>query len=365
MIERTTDASAGLPPSLWAATAVPGPDTPALCEPVFADVVVVGGGFTGISTALHAAEGGADVVLLEAGEPGFGASGRNGGQVVPGLKLQPDEVVKVFGPRVGERFVRFGGECPDLLFSLIERHGIDCAASRDGHIVAVHSERLLPQMEDRQRQWRKLGVELELFDREETNRRTGAAGYVAGLLDRRGGSLNPLSLARGIARAAIKAGARIYGLSPATTLRRIGDKWRVGTPNGAVFADQVVLATNGYTDGLWPGLAQSIVPVYSYQLATKPLSDNIRSNILPDGHVVSDTRRLLAYFRKDPEGRLVLGGRGLFRDTAIHSSMARCANCWRESIPTLSNRRPNSTGADALPLPATVCLSWRNWRPAY
>ncbi len=305
-----------LPDSLWAATARPAPETPPLVGEAEADVAIVGGGFTGLSAALHAAEGGAKVVLVETAEPGFGASGRNGGQVIPGLKLSPDEIVAKFGAERGEHLNSYAGGVADLVFDLIERHGIDCNAFRGGWLQGVHSSKALPAAEARVRQWQARGAAVSLLDRQETERLSGAKGYVGAVCDSRGGTLNPLGYARGLAAAAIKARALVHGASPATGLSPANKGWQVTTPQGSVRAEQVLICTNGYTDGLWPGLQQSIIPLFSYQVATRPLSDNLRKSIMPEGHALSDTRRLLNYCRLDPEGRLVVGGRGAFRDTS-------------------------------------------------
>ena len=304
-----------LPNSLWAATAAPAVDTPALEGERKADAVIVGAGFTGLSAALHLAEAGTDVVLLEAGEPGWGASGRTGGQIIPGFKLDPDELVATYGADRGERLAMFGGGVADTVFELIERHGIDCHATRPGWIQGVHAARRMDLAERRVEQWTRRGFQVDLIDAAQIAELTGTDRYPGGWIDRRGGMLQPLSYSRGLARAAIRAGAAIHGHSPATGLTRAGKGWRVETPGGAVIADQVLLATNGYTDGLWPGLKQSIIPVFSYQVATKPLGDNMRQSILAGGMPVSDTRRLLNYFRLDHTGRLVVGGRGRPRET--------------------------------------------------
>jgi glycine/D-amino acid oxidase-like deaminating enzyme len=129
-----------------------------------------------------------------------------------------------------------------------------------------------------------------------------------------GGHINPLGLARGLAAAAIKAGVRVYGGSPATGLAATGQGWRIGTPAGAVVAKRVLLATAAYTDDLWPGLKRSVVPVRSYQMATRPLSDNLRKAILPADHAMSDTRGDLHFCHFDRDGRLVTGGALLIPD---------------------------------------------------
>jgi glycine/D-amino acid oxidase-like deaminating enzyme len=139
-------------------------------------------------------------------------------------------------------------------------------------------------------------------------------GYAGGMLDRRAGALHPLSYARGLARAAQRAGARLHGRSAVRRLQSDVGGWRVTAARGAVRARTVILATNAYTGGLWPGLRQTMLPVQSYQVATEPLSEAVRRRVLPGGQVVSDLRRILFYFRLDPQGRLLMGGRGPLDD---------------------------------------------------
>ena len=304
-----------LPKSLWAATACAAPETPPLEAQCDADVVVVGAGFTGLSAALHLAEGGVRTVVLEAAEPGWGASGRNGGQVICGLKLDPDDLTAKYGPERGERLVAFAGGAADLVFDLVARHSIGCHAERSGWIQGVHAASKMPIAERRAAQWVRRGAWTEVVSRRRMAELTGTERYAGGWIDHRGGVLQPLSYARGLAAAARRAGAAVHGGSPATSLTRAGGRWRVGTLRGAVSADQVLLATNAYTDDLWPGLRRSVIPVFSYQVATRPLSDNLRRSILSGGMPVSDTRRLLLYFRLDHTGRLLVGGRGRFRQT--------------------------------------------------
>jgi glycine/D-amino acid oxidase-like deaminating enzyme len=327
------------PDSLWAATAASGPSCPPLSGDRFSDLCVVGGGFTGLSAAYHAAEAGAEVVLVEAAEPGWGAAGRNGGQVIPGLKLDPDDLERRFGAQRGRRLVDFAGTAPDLVFELVAKHQIDCGARRQGWVHAVHGRAALPQEEDRVRQWQARGVALEMLDRDQVSAVLGTDEYIAGLLDPRGGWLQPLAYARGLARAAQGAGASLHGRSPAARVDRSADGWRIVTPSGNVIAKQVLICTNAYTDELWPRLSRSLIPVASYQVATEPLSDELRARILPKGHVSGDTRRLLKYFCMTPEGRFVMGGRGHIRENERRELYANVVASMHKLYPETSGAR--------------------------
>jgi glycine/D-amino acid oxidase-like deaminating enzyme len=328
-----------LPDSLWAATAASGPICPPLSADRSADLCVVGGGFTGLSAAYHAAEAGAEAVLIEAAEPGWGAAGRNGGQVIPGLKLDPDDLERRFGAERGRRLVDFAGAAPDLVFELVAKHQIDCGARRQGWVHAVHGRAALPVEEDRVRQWQARGAALEMLDRDQVAAALGTDEFIAGLLDPRGGWLQPLAYARGLARAAQGAGASLHGRSPATRIDRSADGWEIATPSGKVTAKQVLICTNAYTGQLCSRMARSLIPVTSYQVATEPLSDELRARILPKGHVGSDTRRLLRYFCMTPEGRLVMGGRGHIREGERREFYAHIVASMHELYPETSGAR--------------------------
>src|SRR5262245_7253226 len=243
-----------LPKSLWAATATPATSYRRLDGDVAADCVIVGGGFTGLSTALHLAGRGLKSVLVEANEPGWGASGRNGGQVIPGLKLDPSEMRAKYGEERGRRLTATVGATADLVFNLIEQHGIACHARRNGWIQGAPGPKGLAEVRRRAEEWSALGAEVTLLDADEVRARVGGGVYVGAFLDRRGGTVNPLSYARGLARAAVAAGASIHGDTPAVALTRVGQRWKVSTPAGSVTAGHAVLCTNAYTDRLWPGL---------------------------------------------------------------------------------------------------------------
>jgi glycine/D-amino acid oxidase-like deaminating enzyme len=221
----------GLEPSLWAATAAPAPPTPPLRASTRADVCVIGGGYAGLSTALDLAERGVRTVLVEAKEPGYGGSGRNGGQVIPGLKYDPDELEEKFGER-GERLVAFAGRAADAVFDVIARHRMDVAYQRNGWIQGAHSTSTAELVRTRCAQWARRGAPVELLDKAETDRSLGTTEYLGGWLDRRGGAVQPLSFARGLARAALAAGAVVHGDTAATALSRADGRWIVDTAGG-------------------------------------------------------------------------------------------------------------------------------------
>ena len=299
-----------LPPSLWAATAPPAPACPALDADAACEVAVVGAGFTGLSAALHLAESGVEVRVLEAGEPGWGASGRNGGQVNPGFRVLPPEVSARYGEARAARMNALGSVAPALVFDLIERHGIDCHPVRAGLLQGCLGRAGTRYARDWVEQWRALGAPVRFLDHEEMSALAGTRAYPCGMLDERGGNLQPLAYARGLARAALGAGALIHGDTAVRSLHREANAWRLRSDAGAVSAGAVILATNGYTDALWPGLAREVVPVKSVIAATAPLSDNVRRSILPGGQHLSELRHMTTYYRLDPQGRFVLGGRG-------------------------------------------------------
>jgi len=297
--------------SLWDATArLFPPEAPALEGATRADVAVVGGGYTGLSAALALAERGVSVVVLEGRHIGFGASGRNGGQVIPGLKLDPDALDR----RFGEATTAFAGAAADVTFALIERLKIDCGAARTGWIQATVKSSHRKLLAKRAEQWRRRGAPVEMLDMDAMGRLTGSFRFYGGWRDPRAGVLHPLDYVRGLARAVEAAGAELHALSPVERLVRTGPGWRVTTAHGSVDAAEVVLATNGYTDGLWPNLRTTILPARSCQIATAPLPAEALAKILPGGEAVSDTRRIGNYFRIGPGGRLLFGGRGPFHE---------------------------------------------------
>ena len=296
--------------SLWVATATPAPECPALADPVDAEVCVIGAGYTGLSCALTLAENGTDVAVLEARGIGHGGSGRNGGQVIPGLKQDPDELLAALDRADAERMIELAGNAADRTFALIERHRIDCDARPGGWLQPAHSATALKAITRRANAWAKRGAKVELLDKAQTAGALGTPFYCGAWIDRRAGTVQPLSYVRGLARVAIAKGARVFVDSPAQSLRREGDRWLVATPQGRVRARTVVLATDAYSNGLWPDLQRNHVGLNSVQIATDVMPPDLRKTIIPCALPVSETRKLVYYYRVNTDGRFVMGGRG-------------------------------------------------------
>jgi glycine/D-amino acid oxidase-like deaminating enzyme len=301
-----------LPRSLYRETARPAPDTTPLDGDRSVSVAIVGAGFTGLSTALHLAERGVAAAVLEQHELGWGASGRNGGQVNPGLKPDPDQVEADFGPDLGARMVALSGDAPNVVFELIGRHQIVCEALQSGTLRTALHGRALNGVRTTAEQWMRRSAMVSLLDREAISGLTGTDRYLGAVLDRRGGQLNPLGYARGLAAAAMQAGAAVFGDTKVLRINRNGGHWHVGTATGTVTAEKIVLATNGYTGDLWPGLRRSIVPVYSAIVASEKVPDDVmptRSSLYEMGNVT-------VYYRKDRDNRILMGGRSAQRDVS-------------------------------------------------
>ncbi len=276
---------------------------------VKADVAIVGGGFTGLSAALHLAEQGVAVRVIEAREIGACASGRNAGLVVPNFaKADPSVVEAKLGAEAGGRLLDLVGGAGEVVFGLIKRLGIDCDAEQTGWIQPAHGPDATGAMERRCQEWAARGRPVALLDREALARLTGCDKFFGGWIDHSGGQLNPLGYARGLAKAAMDAGARIHTGSRLGRMERGGGVWVLNSENGTVRADQVLLCTNAAVGRLWPRLRRSFFPLVVHQLATAPISAALARRILPGRQAVSDTSTSLFSYRLDRDNRLISGG---------------------------------------------------------
>ncbi|HJQ60393.1 MAG TPA: FAD-binding oxidoreductase [Vineibacter sp.] len=334
----STDLSA----SFWAASAPAAPPTGPLEGERDVDVAVVGGGFSGLSTALHLAEAGVSSAVVEAGVIGEGASGRNNGQVIPTMsRADPSAMIARFGHDRGTRFAGLVRDSAQTVFDLVRRHDIDCAAEQSGWVQPAHTSGRVEKIAARRvREWGELGAPVELLDRQQTAALLGSDAYPGAWLNRSGGHVNPLALARGLARAAIGRGAAVFTGSPAQAIDPLpAGGWRVRTANGALRAGRVVIATNAYSDGLWPGLKREVVPVFSFQMATQPLSDNVRKSLLPGRQAMSDTRGDLHFCRYTSDHRLVTGAPLLWRGDLDRRLRAHVAGRLQGLFPQLGEVR--------------------------
>jgi glycine/D-amino acid oxidase-like deaminating enzyme len=295
--------------SLWDGTAQEDAVGGAFPDGGHFDVVAVGGGFTGLSTALHGAEKGLSVHVLEAHQIGHGGSGRNVGLVNAGVWLPPQDVPGIIGKEKGAGLIDTLGKMPGYVFSLIEKHQIRCEARQTGSIHAAHSPKGFENLRRRAEGWKAVGAPVDLLSAGEVAEQLGTRVYHGGLLDRRAGTINPMGYVRGLARAALGAGASISTGVRVTGLERDGERWRVLTDKGEVTAKSVVLGTNAYTDELWPGLKNTFTTVEYFQVATKPLTGRLKG-IYEEVRGSWDTAQVMISLRRDAHDRLIIGSMG-------------------------------------------------------
>ncbi|MEJ4044791.1 NAD(P)/FAD-dependent oxidoreductase [Erwinia sp. SLM-02] len=294
--------------SYYAATANPHDAWPQLEESIQCDVCIIGGGFTGLSSALFLTEAGYDVVLLEAAQVGFGASGRNGGQVVNSYSRDVDVIEQRYGSETARLLGSMMFEGAEIIRDRIDRYAIDCDY-RPGGIFAALTPRQMQHLDAQSQRWRRYGNhQLELLDREAIRAEVGSDRYVGGLLDRSGGHIHPLNLALGEAEAIRRHGGRIYERSAVTSVQ-YGTPHRISTEQGQVQAKFVIFAGNAYlAPHLEPRLAKKSLPCGSQIVATEPLSAGVARSLLTNNFCVEDCNYLLDYFRLTADNRLLYGG---------------------------------------------------------
>lgn len=311
--------------NLWRASAGEPITTAALSGDVSADLVVIGGGFTGCSAALEAARAGASVTLLEAKTIGHGGSGRNVGLVNAGLWLTPEQVLRATGETVGTGLLAKLGQGPQTVFDIIAREHIACAATRNGTLHLAHAPAGVKELENRFHQGKGIGAPLQLLDAKETARRTGSAGFYAALFDPRAGTLHPLAYVRGLALAAQRAGAKLYEASAVTSIVHRHDTWELAANGYKLRAKALLLATNAYSAAIGGAARPQYVQVSYSQFATAPLSKAQLGRILPGGEGCWDTALVMSSVRIDAAGRLILGSIGNAEGLGakIHGNWAR------------------------------------------
>ena len=270
------------------------------------EVAVVGGGLAGVSLAYHLASLGTKAVLLEAAELGHGASGKAAGVIAPQLtRHTPASVKQTLGEIVGERFLRILAESGDYLFELIRRLGIECSAEQQGFLAPVRGTAAATRLAQTLEQWQTLRSDLELLDARRTRLLSGCVGYQASLLDRGGGSVDPLALTRGLGEVAAAGGAQIFTGSPVVEIVRSGNQWRLRTPKGQVTAQRVVLCAHVGNAGLDARLRGTVMPLQVFQVATQRLDETVRADILPERHALTDQESDVFSIRYADDGRLI------------------------------------------------------------
>lgn len=297
--------------SLWSATAIANPVDQQLQQSLQADVLVVGGGYTGLSSALHLAEQGVSVVLLEAKSIGFGGSGRNAGLVNAGVWQNPDHVRRELGVEAGERFYQALRDSPQLVSELVNHYQMDCDLRPVGTVNVAHNAAALKSLEERCRQLQEIGAAVEMIDGESAQAISASPVYRhGGIHDPGAGTIHPLNYARSLARAAMDLGAQLFQESAIEGLERKNDRWLATTALGQVSAEQVIIATNAYADGNSQQVRESTVPVFIFQCATRPLREDVAAGIIPGRHGLWDTQLMLTSSRIDGDGRLIMSSAG-------------------------------------------------------
>ncbi len=297
----------------------------ALSTTMRAEVMVIGGGYTGLSAALHLAENGADVVLLEAERFGFAASGRNGGQIHSGFSPGQSALENRLGAAKARALWDFAQRAKALLHARIAQHGIDCDL-RKGVLIAAHSRRAARALQAQAEFLRDrcAYAHARFLSREETNTRIGTRAYWGGLYDAGGGHLHPLRLALGLARAARQAGVSLFENSRVVALEDHVDGVVARTAAGEVRAAHAILACDAFAPALAPSLAPFLVRVESYLVATAPLPGALRPTVLAGGEAVCDTRSAMDYYRLSADDRLLFaGGETLLRPAANIEALVR------------------------------------------
>ncbi|WP_212111263.1 NAD(P)/FAD-dependent oxidoreductase [Bartonella queenslandensis] len=282
------------------------PSYPSCCEERQCDVVIIGGGFTGLSAAYHLANAGVDVVLLEASRFGDGASGRNGGQLGTGQRQWVETLEKKYGFERSQVLFDLAEEAKRDILSLCAMPDFQCDFMA-GQLSVTHKRRELLSYQRHIEAMQRYGYHaLTFMDRAETSKRLGSSFYCGGIYDADTGHINPLKLIVGLAKRAKDAGAKLYEKTQVTTVKSKGTRWKVIAEKGSITAKHVLLATNGYKLGLQRFVQKNIVSIRSYIGATEPLPRN--SSILMGGESVDDSRFMVRYFRKSIDNRLLFGG---------------------------------------------------------
>jgi len=294
--------------SYYAASANASPERPPLADSKEADVCVIGGGFSGLSAALHLSEQGRHVTLLEGAQIGWGASGRNGGQIVNGLNASLDTIGKRYGSQTADFVGGLVQEGAGIIRHNVKTHNIQCDL-KPRNIYVAFNARQMRDLEDKQALWKRHGMEEhEMLDSAALQQHVGSDGYCGGMIDHSGGHLHPLNLALGEAAALERSGGIIHEQTRVTRIDSIDTQPVVITDNGSVRCKTLVICGNAYLGKSVPALAPRVMPVSTQVMATEPLSEELARKLLPTDSCIEDVRYILDYYRLSADRRLLFGG---------------------------------------------------------
>lgn len=292
--------------TLWFATAVAAPMTTELAGQITAEVCVVGAGYTGLTTALELARKGVKVVLLEAQEAGFGGSGRNAGHCTPTFSYYSLPSLKtMLGDPWAERIIHRQTRANDRVVEMITSYQLDCEWVQNGYVMGALRPGAMSIMKEKSDAYQGAGARCRVIGKEEVETLTGSPRFYGGWYHEEGGHVNPLSYARGLARAVIQEGGQVFTSSPVEDVQPEAGKWSVRTPSGSVLADKVIFATGAYTAGGWKNLDKSFRIKKVFLAATQPLDPETRRMVLPHNTTMHDGRGDIYVYKYNREGRIV------------------------------------------------------------